>query len=154
MSTTQSDNRGLIVTCPHCGQNNRLAYEKLNSVPRCAKCGQEIGVPAEPIDVENDEQFSAFTTRSAVPVLVDFWASWCGPCKSVAPEIAKVAAQGSGRWLVAKANTELLRESARRFSVTSIPMLVLFRNGREVARHAGALPASSIRQFIERHLRS
>ena len=84
----------------------------------------------------------------AVPVLVDFWAPWCGPCKMVAPELVKVAAEGAGRWLVAKVNTEEMPALGQRHRVMAIPLLVLFKNGSEIARQAGALPAAAIRQFI------
>jgi thioredoxin 2 len=109
-------------------------------------------MPAEPIDVADEEGFNALTARSALPVLVDFWAPWCGPCKMVAPEIAKVASEGAGRWIVAKLNTEDLPGPAQRFRVSAIPLMVLFKEGREVARQAGAMPAQGIRQFLQQHL--
>ncbi|HKB91165.1 MAG TPA: thioredoxin [Opitutaceae bacterium] len=149
MSTIEADERGLIVGCPNCGQNNRLTYERLNQRPRCAKCGTELSPPAEPVDIQSDAIFEAIVSHSVLPLLVDFWAPWCGPCKMVAPDIAKIAAENSGRKLVVKANTEELPELARRYSVTSIPLLVLFKGGHEVARQAGARPAPAIRQFIE-----
>jgi thioredoxin 2 len=152
MSSLGIDGRGLIVTCPQCGQNNRLAFERLDGRPRCAKCRNELPPPAQPIDIEEDGSFVALTTRSALPVLVDFWAEWCGPCKMIAPEIAKIATQLAGRAIVAKVNTEMLPQSARRFSVSSIPLLVVCRGGGEVARQAGAMPAASILKMIQPHL--
>lgn len=152
MSATTSDERDLIVACAHCGQQNRLPYERLNALPCCAKCGDDLRLPAEPVTIENEAVFAALTGHSALSVLVDFWAAWCGPCKMIAPEIAKIAAEGTGRWLVAKVNTEMLPGVAHRFAVTSIPLLVRFGGGRERARQAGALPAGSIRQFLKQQI--
>lgn len=146
--TLESGERGLLLTCPHCGKRNRMSYERLGQVFRCGQCHTELPKPGESIELDNQEVFNALISRSALPVLVDFWAPWCGPCKMVAPELAKIAQEGAGRWLVAKVNTERLPSLAQRFRVSSIPTLALFRGGREVARQAGALPASAIRQFI------
>lgn len=96
------------------------------------------------------DNFEDVVTKNDL-VIVDFWAPWCGPCKMVAPEVAEVAAEGAGRWLVAKLNTEDLPAPAQRFRVSSIPLFVVFKQGREVARQAGALPAPRLRQFIEPH---
>jgi thioredoxin 2 len=152
MSAIQPDDRGLIVRCPNCGQHNRLAYERLNQLSRCAKCHTKLSLPGEPIEVENEVIFEALVARAAWPMLTDFWAPWCGPCKMVAPELEKVAAEGAGRWLVAKVNTEELPALGQRHRVTAIPLLVLFKNGSEIARQAGALPAIAIRQFIAPHV--
>jgi thioredoxin 2 len=129
MTTTTAirlDDRGVIVTCPHCGQDNRLAYERLNLEPRCARCATTLEFPNQPIDVDHEELFEAVISRSSLPVLVDFWAPWCGPCKMVTPEVATVARQGAGRWLVAKVNTEELHAAAARHAVQSIPLFVVF----------------------------
>jgi thioredoxin len=85
---------------------------------------------------------------SSQPVLVDFWAPWCGPCKMVAPELMKVAAEGAGQWLVAKVNTEEVPQLAQRFGISAIPTLVLFKAGHELARQAGAMPAQTILEFM------
>lgn len=151
MNTAEIDARGLIVACPNCGQRNRLPYERLAERPRCPKCRAELSSPGAPVEVDDEAAFNEMIARSSLPVLVDFWAPWCGPCKMVAPEVAKVAAEGAGRWLVVKLNTEELPNPAQRFRVSSIPLFVLFQSGREVARQAGALPAAALRQFIQQH---
>lgn len=150
MNTFEPEERGLVSTCPQCGQRNRLSYERLGQQFRCGKCHHELAPPAEPVEVKSHTVLDALTTRSALPVLLDFWAPWCGPCKMVAPELAKVAAEGAGRWLVAKANTEELPGPAQHFQIHAIPTMVLFEQGHEVARQSGAMPAQAIRQFIER----
>ena len=149
MSAAQLDERGVLMGCPQCGQRNRLRYEHLAQTFRCGKCQTELRGPTEPVDVKTDEQFFALTTRASIPVLADFWASWCGPCKMVAPELQKVAAEGESRWLIAKVNTEELQNLAQRFEISGIPTLILFSEGTEAARQSGAMPAARIRQFIE-----
>ena len=143
------DARGVICPCSHCQRRNRIAHERLGQTGRCSECHQDLPNPAEPIDVPDAASFDALVTKSPLPVLVDFWAPWCGPCLMVAPELAKVAAAGSGKWIVAKINTEERRDLGARFRIQSIPTLALWKDGREVAKQAGAMPAPGIMQFIQ-----
>ena len=145
----EPDERGLLLACPNCGKRNRLKYEGLGQTFRCGQCKNELPSPREPIDIKSDLGFDALTSRSALPVLVDFWAPWCGPCKMVAPEFVKVARESAGHLVVAKVNTENLPNLSARFRITAIPTMVVFRNGMEVARQAGAMPAPEIRKFTE-----
>ena len=149
MTPVQIDDRGLLLNCPQCGQRNRLRFDRLGRAFRCGKCQVTLRLPGEPIDATSDLIFDALTSRSELPVLVDFWAPWCGPCKVLAPEIRKIAAEGAGQWVVAKVNTEESPTLARKFRITAIPTMVLFKGGLEVARQAGAMPAPAIRKLLE-----
>ncbi|HEV3243068.1 MAG TPA: thioredoxin [Chthoniobacterales bacterium] len=149
MNTVETDERGVLLICPKCGRRNRLRYEGLGQTFRCGQCQTELQSLGEPVAVRRDLAFDALISRSALPVLVDFWAPWCGPCKMVVPELDKIAHETAGRLLVAKVNTEEVPSLAQRSRITAIPTMALFRNGIEVARQAGAMPAPAIRKFIE-----
>lgn len=151
-SQFQSDDRGLRINCPACGRINRLLYERLGHEFRCGHCKTTLPQPNTPVEIQAAPDFANLISHSAIPVLVDFWAAWCGPCKMVAPELVKVAGAGAGRWLVTKVNTEEVPELAAQFQIQSIPTLVLFRDGREVRRQSGAMPAAAILQFLEQGL--
>jgi thioredoxin 2 len=104
---------------------------------------------AEPIEVPSAAAFDALVQSSKLPVVVDFWAPWCGPCRAVAPELARVAASTSGRYVVVKVNTDELPDLGDRFTIRSIPTMAVFADGREVARTAGARPAADIEAFVK-----
>jgi thioredoxin 2 len=149
MATGTLDDRGIIVTCPKCGQKNRFAYERLGQAVRCGACKTTLAAPAEPIEVDSSAHFDALVAHSALPVVVDYWAPWCGPCHMVAPEIQKVAARQAGRFLVVKVNTDELNDLGQRFRISSLPTMAVFAGGREVARTSGARPANDIEKFVE-----
>jgi thioredoxin 2 len=107
-----------------------------------------LSPPSDPIEIAASDDFDRLVAGASVPVVVDYWAPWCGPCRMVAPELQKVAARQAGRVLVIKVNTEALPDLGERFSVRSIPTLALFAQGREVARTTGARPAPDIEAFI------
>lgn len=151
-SSFTPDQRGLIRACPHCGQLNRLTYERLGNLFRCQSCKTELAAPSDPIEAHSAEVFQAITGHSSLPILVDFWAPWCGPCRMIAPEVSKVAQMGAGQWLVVKVNTQDLPQIADQFGITGIPTLALFAKGREIVRQSGAIGAPAMVQFIQNGL--
>ena len=148
MGSLKLDDRGVIITCANCGQKNRTPYEHLGELGVCGKCKTSLPPPSEPIDVATEAQFDHLARMSAVPVVVDFWAPWCGPCRQVAPEVAKVAANARGRFVVAKVDTELLPALGQRFGIQSIPTMTVYHRGNELARTQGARPAAAIEVFV------
>lgn len=150
MAALIADDRGVVVACPACGQKNRLTYDRLSEPNRCGKCKQDLPKVASPVDVNASSDFDKLIGQASIPVLVDFWAAWCGPCRMVAPEVQKVAARQGGRVLVAKVDTDKLSDVGTRLGIRSIPTLAVFVGGREVGRIAGARPAADIEAFVER----
>lgn len=142
------DRSGVLARCPSCGTTNRLKFDSLNRAAKCGKCHSALPLLSEPVDVPNAEIFDAVTSTSSVPVIVDFWASWCGPCRMVAPEIKKVAEHLAGRALVLKVNTDENPQLSARFNIRSIPTIGVFQHGREVTRASGVRPAAAIEAMV------
>ena len=152
MTNLKLDARGVLMPCPSCGKSNRLVYSSLKATPRCGSCHTPLPRPNAPIEVPDAATFAALVSTSAIPVVVDFWAPWCGPCRMMAPELDKVATAKAGEWLMVKVNTEALPDVGEQFRIRSIPTIAVFREGREISREAGARPASQIQELVSARL--
>jgi thioredoxin 2 len=134
----------MILQCASCSKSNRLPAARAMERAKCAACKAPLLPLTRPIAMANAQDFDELVRDSRVPVLVDFWAAWCGPCRMVAPELEKLASGRVGEFVVAKVDTEALPDVAARFHIRSIPTMILFRGGKEAARLSGAMSASQI----------
>ena len=141
------DSRHLV--CPSCSATNRVPADKLGQGPKCGKCGGQIfsGHPTE----LTDANFQKHIEKNDIPVVVDFWADWCGPCKMMAPQFERATRELEPEVRFGKLDTDAAQGTAARFNIRSIPTLVLFRDGREVARQPGAMGANDIVSWIRAH---
>ena len=144
------DDSGILIACGSCGTTNRLKYAMLERPTQCGKCKAALPRPDTPIEVPNARLFDAAISQASVPVLIDFWAAWCGPCHMMAPEVDKVAERTAGRALILKADTEANPELSGRYGIRSIPTIMIFQGGKEVQRSAGVQPAAILEQLLER----
>jgi len=140
----------LQIVCPHCDAINRLPAARLGQAPRCGRCKRPLFSGA-PVEVRADN-FRHHVDQSGIPVVVDFWAPWCGPCRMMAPAFAAAARQLEPTVRLVKVNTEEEQDLAADFAIRSIPTLAVFKGGREVARQAGALPGPQLVAWIRGHL--
>jgi len=140
------------VVCPHCSAVNRIPGGRLGDSPRCGKCSEPL-FTGKPLEL-TAAGFDRHLQRSELPLVVDFWAEWCGPCKMMAPAFAQAAAELEPTVRLAKVDTEAQQSVAARYAIRSIPTLILFRDGREVARQAGAMSRNDIVQWVNRALQA
>jgi thioredoxin 2 len=137
----------LLLACPRCLTANRVPVRRLDDDPKCGKCGARL-LDSKPVAL-TDATFEPFVERSDLPVVVDFWAAWCAPCRAMAPAFEQLAGEMKTQVRFAKLDTEQAQGVAARFGIRSIPTMILFRGGRELVRTAGAMDAHGIRSWLE-----
>jgi thioredoxin 2 len=137
-----------IRSCPQCGQKNRIPAKHLADTGRCGACKSPLPPAGEPLELDR-EQFEELLHQARVPILVDFWADWCGPCKMAAPEVARTASDMAGRAIVAKVDTERYPDLAARYNVRGIPNFVVFYGGRPVMQQAGVADHQQMESWLQ-----
>jgi thioredoxin 2 len=145
-----ADEQGILIPCPRCERLNRIPFGRLHLAGKCGSCKATLPHPALPVEIDSVASFTALTRGASLPLLVDFWAPWCGPCLMVAPEVNKLAALSAGELIVAKVNTEAQQAIAGNMGIRSIPTFAVFVGGREVQRTSGGSSATQLRDFARR----
>jgi thioredoxin 2 len=141
----------VTIPCPHCHMLNRVPSERRGEGGRCGKCHRPL-FAGQPVNLDA-AHFDRHAGASDVPLLVDFWAAWCGPCRAMAPVVESAARDFEPRLRVAKVDTDAEPDLAARYHIQAIPTMILIRGGQELARHSGAMPAGALRGWVEQHLR-
>jgi thioredoxin 2 len=136
----------VTLPCPTCGRWNRIAAARMSDGPKCGVCGAAMRLD-HPVHL-TDDTFDRVVRDSTLPVLVDFYADWCGPCRMMAPAVDELAATSVGKALVAKLDTDAAKRAAGQFQIRGIPTVIVFRNGREARRESGAMPLAALRQML------
>jgi len=136
----------MLIACAHCLTTNRVPDERLQDDPVCGRCGRAL-LDGQPVEL-GDANFDAVTGKTELPVVVDFWAAWCGPCRVMAPQFAQAARELKGRALFVKVDSDANPRTAARFAIRSIPTMVMLRGGAEVKRQSGALQAAQIALWV------
>lgn len=140
----------MILECSGCGQKNRVTAARLHETSRCGRCKGALGPLARPLEIGSVAEFDELVREARVPLLVDFWAQWCGPCRMAAPHVATTAERRAGRALVLKVDTEALPQLGARYQVRGIPnFVVLGAGGRVVKQHAGLVMAATMEQWLD-----